>query len=124
MSLELWGGLECTVNRVGNTYFDQIKRTGHQERLEDLDLIATLGIKTLRYPVLWERVERFGELDWTWSDGRLGRLRDLAIDPIVGLLHHGSGPSHTSLVDPEFPQKFLRSQFLKVFLFAAKNNND
>jgi dTDP-4-dehydrorhamnose reductase len=106
MSLELWGGLECTVNRVGNTYFDQIERTGHQERLQDLDLVASLGIKRLRYPVLWERTERGGELDWKWSDGRLRRLRDLSIDPIVGLLHHGSGPSHTSLVDPEFPEKF------------------
>lgn len=106
MSLELWGGLECTVNRVGNSYFDQIQRTGHQQRLQDLDLIADLGIKTLRYPVLWERTERDGQLNWGWPDERLGRLQELSISPIVGLLHHGSGPSHTSLIDPEFPQKF------------------
>lgn len=35
--IELWGGIECTVNRVGNRYVDQIVRTGHQHRLDDLD---------------------------------------------------------------------------------------
>jgi len=33
------------------------------------------------------------------------RLRELGIRPIVGLLHHGSGPRHTSLVDLDFPEK-------------------
>lgn len=106
MSLELWGGLECTVNRVGDAYFDQIERTGHQQRLHDLDLVAALGIKNLRYPILWERTERDGALDWSWSDSRLDHLRKLGLNPIAGLLHHGSGPAHTSLVDPEFPEKF------------------
>ena len=27
--LELWGGVECTVNRVGDRYFDQLERSGH-----------------------------------------------------------------------------------------------
>jgi dTDP-4-dehydrorhamnose reductase len=108
MSLELWGGVECTVNRIGDTYFDQIERTGHQNRFHDLDLVASLGITKLRYPVLWERTECAGELQWAWADKRLGRLRELQIDPIVGLLHHGSGPAHTSLIDPDFPQKFSK----------------
>ncbi|HEU5072625.1 MAG TPA: family 1 glycosylhydrolase, partial [Polyangiaceae bacterium] len=33
------------------------------------------------------------------------RLRDLGIEPIVGLVHHGSGPLHTHLLDPEFPSE-------------------
>ena len=105
--LELWGGPECTVNRVGNTYFDQLKRTGHADRLSDLDLFADLGLRTLRYPVLWERTAPEGvtEADWNWADERLGRLRDLEVDPIVGLMHHGSGPRSTSLLDPQFPEK-------------------
>jgi len=106
MSLELWGGLECTVNRVGNVYFDQIARTGHQDRPQDLQFIASLGVTKLRYPILWERTERAGNLEWAWSDARLAQLRDLNIDPIVGVLHHGSGPAHTSLTDPQFPEKF------------------
>jgi len=102
---ELWGGAECTVNRVGDAYFDQIARTGHDTRLADLDLFAGLGIKALRYPILWERTAPDGleSADWSWADERLRRLRELGIRPIVGLVHHGSGPRHTSLVDPGFP---------------------
>jgi dTDP-4-dehydrorhamnose reductase len=105
--LELWGGVECTVNRVGDQWFSQIERSGHEHRLEDLDRFAGLGIRAIRYPVLWERTapDPQGEPDWRWPDARLGRLRELGIEPIVGLVHHGSGPSHTSLVDPAFPEK-------------------
>jgi dTDP-4-dehydrorhamnose reductase len=105
--LELWGGPECTVNRVGETYFDQLERTGHAHRLADLDLFADLGVRALRYPVLWERTAPNGleTADWTWPDERLERLRELDITPIVGLTHHGSGPRSTSLLDPQFPEK-------------------
>jgi dTDP-4-dehydrorhamnose reductase len=105
--LEVWAGVECTVNRVGDEYFDQLERNGHATRLDDLDLFAELGIKAIRYPVLWERTAPDGleNADWAWADERLGRLRELGINPIVGLVHHGSGPRHTSLIDPEFPEK-------------------
>ncbi|HZH78691.1 MAG TPA: dTDP-4-dehydrorhamnose reductase, partial [Archangium sp.] len=102
---EVWGGIEGTVNRVGDRYFDQMKRSGHWTRIEDLDTIAALGIKAIRYPVLWEQIAPLGphRADWTWPDARLARLRELGVRPIVGLVHHGSGPRHTSLVDPGFP---------------------
>ena len=35
-------------------------------------------------------------------------MRELGIRPIAGLLHHGSGPDGTDLLDPEFPDKFAR----------------
>ncbi len=105
--VEVWAGVECTVNRVGEEYFDQLERNGHATRLDDLDLFAELGIKAIRYPILWERIAPDGleNADWSWADERLGRLRELGINPIVGLVHHGSGPRYTSLVDPEFPEK-------------------
>ena len=105
--LEVWAGVECTVNRVGDQYFDQIERNGHASRIDDLDLFAELGVRALRYPVLWERTAPNGEMsaDWSWADERLERLRELGIRPIVGLVHHGSGPRHTSLIDPAFPEK-------------------
>jgi dTDP-4-dehydrorhamnose reductase len=104
---ELWGGVECTVNRVGERWRDQVRLTGHHDRLDDLDRIASLGIRTLRYPVLWERVAPDGvdRADWRWTDERLSRLRELGIRPIVGLLHHGSGPAYTSLIDDAFAVK-------------------
>ncbi|HYE92059.1 MAG TPA: family 1 glycosylhydrolase, partial [Terriglobales bacterium] len=63
-----------------------------------------LGIRALRYPVLWEQVapDGLGRAEWSWADERLGRLRELGVRPIVGLVHHGSGPRHTSLLDPGF----------------------
>ncbi|MBW4451895.1 MAG: sugar nucleotide-binding protein [Nostoc indistinguendum CM1-VF10] len=107
LPLEVWAGVECTVNRVGDEYLDQLERNGHATRLNDLDLFAELGIKAIRYPVLWEKIAPNGieNADWSWADERLGRLRELGILPIVGLVHHGSGPRDTSLVDPEFPEK-------------------
>lgn len=108
--LEMWGGIECTVSRVGEQTFDQLEWSGHAVRPGDLDLIAALGIRTLRYPVLWERIapDPARDPDWTWPDERLGRLRALDIRPIVGLVHHGSGPRHTSLVDGGFALGLVR----------------
>lgn len=105
--IALWGGVECTVNRVGDAWFSQMERSGHADRISDLERFASLGIRTIRYPVLWERTAPDGieRADWRWPDARLGRLRELGIAPIVGLVHHGSGPAHTSLLDPAFPEK-------------------
>lgn len=102
--LQLWGGVECTVNRVGDAFSDQNLLTGHHDRPEDLDALAALGIAAIRYPVLWERVSPGDPhvCDWTWTDARLGKLRELGIDVIAGLVHHGSGPRHTDLLQDDF----------------------
>ena len=105
--IELWGGVECTVNRVGEQYFSQLDQRAYASRVEDLERFAELGIRAIRYPVLWERVAPNGleRADWAWSDAHLAALRRLAMRPIVGLVHHGSGPRDTNLVDPQFPSK-------------------
>jgi len=105
---ELWGGVECSVVRVGDAWRDQTRETGHHDREDDLALVADLGIRALRYPVLWERVapQRPDDRDWRWSDRRMRMLRDLGVRPIVGLLHHGSGPHYTNLLDTAFPHAF------------------
>ncbi|MBW6531104.1 family 1 glycosylhydrolase [Sphingomonas sp. RRHST34] len=103
--LELWGGLECTVNRVGDHYVDQFALLGHRDRPEDIDLIADLGISALRYPIHWETVapERPESRDYGWYDQRLERLRARGVGVIAGLVHHGSGPRYTDLLDEHFP---------------------
>jgi dTDP-4-dehydrorhamnose reductase len=110
LALEIWGGVECTINRVADRWFDQIAKSGHDVRTSDLDRFAALGIRAIRYPILWERVapSSLDHIDWQWADERLSGLRDLGVRPIVGLLHHGSGPFYTSLLDPEFPEKLAR----------------
>ncbi|WP_027483795.1 family 1 glycosylhydrolase [Deinococcus pimensis] len=106
-ALELWIGVECTLNRVRDTWLDQLRVCGHDRRHEDLAMLATLGARRIRYPVLWEHVapDAPDRHDWTWTDERLGTLRDLNVQPIATLLHHGSGPRYTDLLDPLFPEK-------------------
>jgi dTDP-4-dehydrorhamnose reductase len=103
---ELWGGFECSTVRLRAQFRDQFVETGHADRISDLDAAAALGIRTLRYPVLWETVSprHPDTCDWSWTDRRLSRLQDLGIRPVIGLVHHGSGPSYTNLLDPAFPE--------------------
>jgi len=106
----MWGGVECTVNRVRDAYFTQLERSGHCGREDDLERFAALGIRALRYPVLWERTAPDGleRADWSWPARRLRALRALGIAPIVGLVHHCSGPRHTSLLDDAFAPGLAR----------------
>src|SRR5437868_15109270 len=98
--LELWGGVECTINRVHNRFSSQLKLNGHWDRAdEDLERFAELGLRALRFPVLWESLapESLDQIDWRWADARLTKLSSLGIRPIVGLLHPVSGPRYTDL---------------------------
>lgn len=106
--MELWGGHECTVNRIGGNYRDQTRLTGHHERIEDLALFADLGITRLRYPALWERIapHQPAQRDWRWTDERLSEIERLGMSPILGLLHHGSGPAYTELTSDNFVDLF------------------
>ncbi len=103
--LELWGGVECSVVRIGDEYRNQVVETGHSARFDDLDAMIGLGVKAVRYPILWETVapETPTELDFSWHDKRLEHLRQRGIKVIAALVHHGSGPRYTSLLDPKFP---------------------
>lgn len=105
---EVWGGPERPANRVRNRYHDQIVRSGHHDRLDDLDRFAAPSPTAMRYAVLWERVAANGAdtLDWSWSDPRLRRLAELRMRPIVWLLHHGNGAAQSHLLDPAFLNRF------------------
>lgn len=101
---DIWGGMECTINRVHNDFYDQLEMAGHYNRDSDIDLIAGLGIKKLRFPILWEKHEpdRVTPIDWSWTDKRLQQLQHHGITPIAGLVHHGSGPAYTNLGSRSF----------------------
>ncbi|HLA59742.1 MAG TPA: family 1 glycosylhydrolase, partial [Puia sp.] len=55
--------------------------------------------------VLWEKhqPDKTTKINWQWTDRQLATIHDSGMTPIVGLLHHGSGPVFTNLLDPEFP---------------------
>ncbi len=101
---EIWGGLECSYNRIEGNYADQLDYCGHYRRgILDIQYIARLGVKALRYPVIFERYHDPMDLSWSWLARQLNALRYYNIKPIAGLLHHGSGPIHAALNDPCFP---------------------
>lgn len=104
---EVWGGIECTINRVGNDYRDQLSESGHYTRAGDIDHIASLGIRKIRYPILWEKHKPIEDhsIDWQWIEQQLECIRKHNVIPIAGLVHHGSGPGYTNLLDKEFPIK-------------------
>ena len=106
---EIWASPEPTVARLGaHAHRDQLAETGHERRDSDIDRLASLGIAATRYPVLWEKVapRSPSERNFSWPAARLERLASLGVEPIVTLLHHGSGPRYTSLIDPAFPKLF------------------
>lgn len=105
-TLEIWGGIECTINRVGNDYYDQLEYAGHYNRENDIDIIASLGIQRLRYPVLWEKhqPQKNSIINWSLVEKNLSRLNELGIQPIVGLVHHGSGPQYVNFFDGSFEE--------------------
>jgi dTDP-4-dehydrorhamnose reductase len=104
--IPIWGGFECSIVRIGDETRDQNIETGHDTRDSDLDLAPSLGLQALRFPVLWEHVAPQGldRPNWQHVDRRLSRLRARQVPIIAGLLHHGSGPLYTHLLDPHFPK--------------------
>jgi dTDP-4-dehydrorhamnose reductase len=34
--MEIWGGIECTINRIGNDFKDQLDYSGHYQRPGDI----------------------------------------------------------------------------------------
>ena len=104
-TLEIWGGIECSYNRVQNKYFDQLTYTGHYARIaEDISAFGKLGITTMRYPVIWERLcpTQTSDIDWSLTEQGLNAIRQKGITPIAGLVHHGSGPKYADFSSPEF----------------------
>lgn len=105
--IEIWGGIECTLNRVQDSYIDQLVMSGHYDRPEDIDMIASLQIRKLRYPILWEKhmPSPNRAIDWSFTTQSLDHMRALNITPIAGLVHHGSGPAYCGLEENDFPEQ-------------------
>lgn len=105
---EVWGGIECTINRLADVYHDQLEYARHYERCQhDVAALIALGIKKVRYPVLWEKCQPSQEHppDFSWVRQPLQQFREAGVAPVAGLVHHGSGPPYTSLADATFPEK-------------------
>lgn len=96
--MEMWAGFECTLNRVGERYQDQLLPQERDLRKACLRALPSLGVSAFRYRVAWEDVST----PWDWVKDDIDYLTEHNIKPIIGLIHHGSGPSHTNLLADDF----------------------
>src|SRR3954471_16103603 len=66
--------------RTGRT-LDEYELTQHYARWrEDLDLMASLGVRVARYGIPWHRVQPTPRTwDWSFADRTLSRLLELKI---------------------------------------------
>ena len=73
----------------------------------DLDLVASLGVRSMRYGVPWYRVNpEPGAFDWSWTDRVFEHLARLGIRPIVDLVHYGTPLwLRRSFVDADYPSR-------------------
>jgi beta-glucosidase/6-phospho-beta-glucosidase/beta-galactosidase/glycosyltransferase involved in cell wall biosynthesis len=112
--LEFIGAFESTYQPAFDV--DVLETTGHVERWrDDLELLAACGVRRLRYPIRWHRIEVSpGVYDWRFTDEVLGYLRDRGFRPIVDLLHHTSYPAWLSgFTDARFVSAF--AGFVEAF---------
>lgn len=109
-----WGvGIEDTFigqphPRTGRV-LDEYELIDHYRRWRaDLDLVAGLGIDTMRYGIPWYRVEpRPCRFDWRWTDAVLEYLVSrLGITPIIDLMHYGTPVwLEGSFSSPDYPAR-------------------
>jgi beta-glucosidase len=108
--IEMLGSFESTF--LPRHDVDVSETNGHSTRWrEDLALLRSIGIRRLRYPVRWHRVEaEYGVFDWSATDEVLGHMRQSGHAPIVDLVHHTSYPRwlRGGFLDPRFGDAFLR----------------
>lgn len=86
---------------------DEYELTDHYQRWRsDLDLMASLGVRTARYGIPWHKINPArGSWDWSWPDQTLEHLLALGIDPIVDLVHYGLPRwIDGAYLNPQFPE--------------------
>ena len=108
--VELIGAFESTFLPAYDV--DVAETTGHADRWrDDLRLVASLGVRRLRLPVRWHRVERQqGVYDFGEVDQVIGHARALGMSPILDLVHHTSYPRwlDDGFADRRFGEAYLR----------------
>lgn len=84
---------------------DPNKTTNHEACIE-VDAMAELDVRALRYPLPWEFLSPNDptHADWRWHNACLDRLRTLGVAPIAGLLHRG----HPAQLAQELPDRLAR----------------
>ena len=106
--LELWGGVECTVNRVGDRFFDQLRagRDHAGRTISTASPRSAFSAAALSGAVGAHRPRTAStHADWRWTRRaarRAARPRDRADRRPAAPRQR---PAHTSLLDPAFPDQ-------------------
>ncbi|MCU1405184.1 MAG: hypothetical protein JWQ43_1487 [Glaciihabitans sp.] len=104
------GGFESTY--MPHHDQDIFETTEHDMRWrDDLALIRDAGVRRVRYPIRWHRIEsEEGQFDWSDTDDVMTFFHDHGFTPIVDLLHHTSYPKwlHAGFGDSRFPTAYVR----------------
>lgn len=119
----LWAvGIEDTfipqmATHTGRT-LDEYELTQHYRCWrDDLDRVASLGIRSLRFGIPWYRVNPAPNLfDWSWTDEVLERMvRDLGIHPIVDFVHYGCPLwLEREFANPAYPERV--TEYVRAFI--------
>jgi len=102
-------GIECSAPRIaGGVRQDELRKTGHWDRVEDdLALVASFGIRYLRYGIPFHVVARDPErFDWAWTDRAMAALQGNGLEAILDLLHFGVPDDLTGFGDARLPDRF------------------
>ena len=106
----LWGGFESTF--LPGHDVDCFETTGHDRQWRsDLAELVAAGVRDLRYPVRWHRIEREpGHYDWDETDRVFAALQESGLAPVVDLVHHTSYPAwlDEGFIDPRFGPAYVR----------------
>jgi beta-glucosidase len=87
---------------------DEYQLVDHYRRWRsDLELVASLGVRSMRYGVPWYRVNpEPGRWSWQWVDRVMDHLARLDVRPIVDLVHYGTPLwLRGSFVHPDYPAR-------------------
>lgn len=105
-------GFECTAipqSRPGHRPLDEYALTAHDRHWRaDLDRVASLGVRAIRYGVPWHRVNPApGRFDWSWIGPVLSHLvRDAGLTPILDLVHFGTPEwLERGFLAPDYPAR-------------------
>lgn len=106
--IDIMTGFESTYMPGIGT--DVLTGTRHNERFRhDLELVAGLGIRMIRYPASWNYVAcRAGIYDWDLLDRKLDAVQALGLTPILDLVHHTALPDiilPDGFASPDLPER-------------------
>ncbi len=110
----IWAaGIEDTfipqVHRRTGRILDEYELTQHYRFWrEDLERVAALGVRHLRYGIPWYRVNPApGRFDWSWPDEVLPYMVErLGIQPIIDLVHYGCPLwLEREFISPAYPER-------------------